>query len=226
MRGRSFKDELTSYQASRVGASAATNGVGNRNTADTQHVTSWKDHLDVEKIWSTIQKAARPETPILATEFIQTILEARLSAVMTINRLYGTKGINRRFATPGFYRKWESYVPKLKKQLSKVGKQLPPFEVLDILEAAAFEARTLLWFCFGHGELAAFEPSQKDQNGTRVRKLFAQVIHNYLRLHCGQHNLNEEIAALTEIAFPGRELDESDVINWLKPTTKIARHSK
>jgi hypothetical protein len=163
---------------------------------------------------------------VLPTEFIQNVLKLRRTAVATVNRLYGTKGINGRSTTPGFNKQWESYLPELKQRLSKVSKRLPPFEVLCVLQAAASDTQDLLGFYFGHGGLAPFEPSQKDQNGVRVRKLFVQMIHNYLRHHCGPHNLNEEIAVLTEIAFPGRELHESDVINWLKPTTKSGRHSK
>ena len=70
------------------------------------------------------------------------------------------------------------------------------------------------------------EVSRKDQNGSRVRKIFVQFVSEF------PHNISDqwrdwEVLALTEIAFPGRKLDENQIRNWSRrSTTKHGRAAK
>jgi hypothetical protein len=215
--GPTFQAALDAYDESRIKATKENKWRGSRNSADTEHLERWKKNDFVEKLWKSIQGAARPDTPILPAEFIETVLKARRSAQACVNRMYGTKGIKGNFAkfgpdggivhfkrelSLGFKRKWAAALPDLKKTLSKKLSQSPasigPLKVATILEQAAKEVRGLHRFHFGFADQT--EMSREDKKGSRVRNLFMQTIHDYLHLHCGRY-LDDEVADLAEIAF-------------------------
>jgi hypothetical protein len=55
-----------------------------------------------------------------------------------------------------------------------------------------------------------------------VRLLFMQIMGDYFLSLTGKW-MDDQVAALTEIAFPGKPLDRDDVIAARKPRTKAER---
>jgi hypothetical protein len=203
--------------------------------ADRKLIDRWKTDDRAEKLWKSIKDAVPPDT-IQPVEFIEIVVKARRSAQASVNRMYGTKGIRGNFAKfgpdggivyfkrelmLGFKREWAAALPDLKKTLSKKLSQSPasigPLEVASILERAAEEVRNLHRFHFGFADHLGlpgpkkFELSRKDQNGSRVRRLFVQIVSHYLHQRCGKR-FDEQVAYLAEIAFPGgKELHPEDI---------------
>jgi hypothetical protein len=64
--------------------------------------------------------------------------------------------------------------------------------------------------------------SRKDQRGSRARKLFARQLGRIFYELCGQWH-DQEVAVLTEVAFPGKKLDVVDIQAMRRPTTKRER---
>jgi hypothetical protein len=213
----SFKQALDAYVFAREQAGITQGAQRDKSFtgADRKLIDRWKTDDRAEKLWKSIKDAAPPDT-IQPVEFIETVLKARRSAQASINRMYGTKGL-----LPGFNDEWATFVPALKKKLFKTLSQSPPglgpLEVAAILEQAAEDVRNLHRFYFGYADHLGlpgqekFELSRKDQDGSRVRRLFVQIVSHYLHERCGRW-FDEQVAALTEITFPdGKELDAEDI---------------
>src|ERR1019366_1549163 len=128
-RRSSFKSELDAFRASRK--PAGPDGVGNRNSADMQVIDRWLRSLDMEKAWVNIKRRA---PTLAAADFIQTVLNARRSAVASVNRVFGSKWIGplgQSRKVPGFNDEWAAIFPSLKAQLAqRLSKSsLKPLEV-------------------------------------------------------------------------------------------------
>jgi hypothetical protein len=201
-------------------------GRGNRNTADMQLIERWLADDRVEEVWSTIQRDPPSQALLSSVELIRTVLAARRSAQASVNRVFGTtwKGKN----LGGWSDELRIIKNKLASELSKPPSKIDPMDVAKILEDTAKDARVLysLYHDFSdHLGLPGnnkFEMSRKDQSGTRVRKLFMQILGDFLTTRLGRP-FDEPVAVLTEIAFPGKPLDRDEVIAARKPTTKARR---
>src|SRR5690242_17250909 len=153
---------------------------GNRNTADLQIIERWINHPNREAIWKIIRRWA-PD--LQAAEFIKEVLRARRKAQSHINRIYGAANIKggypARFA--GFQDEWNAL---RKKELSA--------EVLAAADNLYLRAYDLL-----NDE---YQPSRQDIRGTRMLRLFSEIIGDYLQAKCGTW-LDVQIAQLAEIAL-------------------------
>jgi hypothetical protein len=198
----SFKQALDAYVLAWQQAIARNNRQNPKqprgfSSADRELIQRWREDPRVEEVWRAIHKAA----PLLMpTDLITTILAARRSTRASINRA----GL--------FNKELAAILPAAKERLSRLS-SLPPN--LGPLEAQ--EIRDLRRRYFGFSDHLGlpgqpkFKLSPKDQRGSRVRKLFVQIVSHDLHQRCGKW-LPEQVAALTEIAFPGgKELDAEDV---------------
>ena len=195
---------------------------GARESADRELLDRWLSDPRADEIWGAIREAAehsgKAASPL---EFIQTIIKARRSAQASVNRTYGTswtKKFGRKVAVPGFNDEWATALPALKKKLAALSTKLGPLEVAGILEEEADFIRLLHRRYFGFADHLKlpdqphpFPLSRKDQKGSRVRRLFAQIVCHHLQTHYGRW-FEGPVATLTEIAFPGKEMDKDDVI--------------
>jgi hypothetical protein len=197
-----FRQELKSYPCPKA-------------TASRKLIDRWLDNDRADEVWFNLKKS-RPAAE--AAPFIKAMLNARRSAQATVNRVFGVTG-----SLVGFNDEWAVFFPALKKRLGTLSKNLGPLDVAAILDDAAQELRTVHLMYFGSADHARFELSRKDQDGSRVRKLFMQIAGNYVLENFGKH-FDSEIAILTEIAFPdGKNLDRDDAINARKATTTAER---
>jgi hypothetical protein len=197
-----FRQELKSYPRPKA-------------TASRKLIDRWLEDDRADEIWTKLKKS-RPAAE--AASFIRAMINARRSAGATVNRVFGVPGV-----LVGFNDEWAVLFPALKKRLGTLSKNLGPLDVAAILDSTALELRAMHFMYLGGSDHARFELSRKDQDGSRVRKLFMQIAGNYFLENFGGY-FDEESAALAEIAFPGgKELYRSDAINARKPTTTAER---
>jgi hypothetical protein len=223
----SFKAELVAYRASlrppKVPGARGPDGLGNRSSATLDLLDRWIAEERTEEVWKKIASI----DGLSALDLIRTVIRARYSAQASVNRVYGAKWKGGNF--PG----WAGALANLKKrvvaELSKSAAAISPADVVEIFERAADEARDFHAMLFEHFSdhlglpgRPKFVMSRKDQAGTRVRNLFIQIVGEFLMSKVGQR-LNDEVAVLTEIAFPGKALDREHVISARKATTSGRR---
>jgi hypothetical protein len=169
-----------------------------RLTAHQQHLHDWIEDERAQEIWSAITKRAAAAD---AQEFIRSVLKARSEARGLIARLAHRKA--ERAATLD---RCANIAAKL------FASNCSPSEIADRLESMADSLRDLdeFWAFLIPDDV---EVSRKDQSGTRERKLFAQQISRIVHKLCEQWR-DSEVAALTEIAFPGCAVDEEQIRKW------------
>src|SRR5262245_30324806 len=125
---RSFKDELVAFRANRKTtarpADSGPLGIGNRNSADTQLLDRWLADERTNDIWQKIRRRAPNLVP---ADFIQAVLNARRSAVASVNRRFGTPGSgkHKKFATLGWAGEWS----RLKQRLANLRADLGPLKI-------------------------------------------------------------------------------------------------
>jgi hypothetical protein len=165
--------------------------------ADRKLVDRWRADDRAEGLWRAI---AEQSDKISTAELIRIVLGARRSAQASVNRVRM------------FEDELSAVLPAVKKRLAKLSS--PPSN-LGPLQAQ--EARDLRRYHFNFRDHLGlpgqqkFELSRKDQAGSRVRRLFVQIVSHQLHERCGKW-FDEQVAPLTEIAFPrGKELDVEDV---------------
>jgi hypothetical protein len=214
----SFKSELLQYRT--------------RASADREVIARWCQDARAENLWKSLQKATGGA--LKAADFIKIVLEARRSAQASVNRVYGAeiKGVPR---VPGFNEASAYALQALKEELKLVPDALPStlLEAADFLEGGAdfFEEkaqyfRNLHKSYLRHSDHLGlpdgpkFKLSRKDQSGSRVRKLFTQITSEWLSTRCGGR-MDDAVATLTEIAFPGKQISADDVASIRKNRTKL-----
>jgi hypothetical protein len=203
-----FRQQLNSYPRPKA-------------SIDRELIKRWSKDDRADEVWRKLKKS-RPDAD--AKDFIKAVITARRSARATVNRIYGTfwyRG-GQKIEVRGFNATWAAMLPALKKRLGNLS-STGPLDLADIFESIAQELRDLHRFYFGFADQSKFEPSRKDQNGTRVRKLFRLITGNYVAERFGRQ-FDSECSILTEIAFPrGKPLDRDDAINMRRPTTVLER---
>lgn len=241
----SFKAELIVYCSNlkppRKPGDPGPLGVGNRNSADLQLLAAWIEDPRADDTWRELKKL-RPD--IDPATFIKAVLAARRSAQASVNRVYGADIGRYPGRHPGFNEEWATALPAIKtKLLAKLS--APPssvslLEIAQLLEWTADDLRNLHEFYCGYSDHLGlpdgrkFELSRKSMNRkkskpdsrveavTRVRRLFMQIMSEWLSTRCGRW-MDDEVASLTEIAFPGPQLFASDVASVRKIRTKANR---
>jgi hypothetical protein len=217
-----LKSELEKYRASLKPARPDDQGrlIGNRNSADLQLLDRWikrcdRENLD-EKLWKSLRDL------ITAPELIRLILEGRRKAQATVNQIYGGKWkgpsaneVRRiREKRQGEERKRVDFGPRvpplvqiatdteiagLNKEWRELKKELTgnlSLANLDTLERAHYLHATYSDLVSQFNE----EPRQRDDGGTRLKRLFWDFVGSYLQIRFGKW-FDNEIAILTEIAF-------------------------
>jgi hypothetical protein len=212
----SFKSELIAFRDSRhpttEPGSNGPLGLGNRNSADMELLDRWLDDERSEESWNKV-KCLAPN--LLPAEYIQAVLTARRAAGASVNRTIGVPGV-----AQGFNNEWAALLPDLKKRIAKRLSKSPsatmPIEVAEFLEDAAREIRTLHQFYFGFSDQVGFGLVRQGSNTDRGRVAFYRLMTDFLQKLCGQ-KLYDVTAQLSEVAFPGRPVDQDNVIDALKP---------
>jgi hypothetical protein len=203
----SFLSELTDFRNSRhpprKPGSSGPDGLGNRNSADMDLLGRWIGEPRAEEVWAKIKHKA---PTLLPSEFIQAVLKARRSAGASVTRM---RGFNNEFAD---LRK------RIAERLSASQAASSPIEIAAFLEDAAGEVRMLHRTYFGSSYQVTFPLKREGSNDGRSRAAFYALMSGYFKKHCGGKHY-AEIAVLAEIAFPGKEVDEDDVIDALKVRT-------
>jgi hypothetical protein len=169
---------------------------GHRSTADIRLINRWRRDERAEKVW---QKVTRQRPGAEPVEFIKAVLRARRMAGATIARKVGHR------------REWSKALTDLKKHVTALPESLDPLVVAEVLLHKAQEIRELcdLWVP-DDGLNAPFSLSRK--RGSRKRRLFIQIMSQYLIEHFGRP-FDEDVAVLCEIAFgDGSRIDREHVI--------------
>jgi hypothetical protein len=169
----------------------------------------WRDDDRAEKVWQKIRQHA-PNLP--AAVLIKQVLEARRSAVGSVNRVIGTPGAR------GFNAEWADFLPTLKKRLSRELSSPPLPLAVDVavaLELAATEVRMIHNHYFGHSDQVQFPLKREGSNEDRSRAAFYRLMTSFFSKHCSL-KLPEEVAMLAEVAILGKEIHADDVIDALK----------
>ena len=174
----SFREELRRYTAK---------GVANK-----QIVERWKRRTDADSIWEAISAACPDLGP---ADIIAAVIRFRARAQSTVNQIYGVTATAPGVVVtiPGINKEWDSVKEKLDSLTRSPGSFDPEaadnivgkLEELHLRYVAAVDGATL---------------SRKDEGGTRVLRLFWQLIGDYLQTNSGRW-FDSEVARLTEIAF-------------------------
>jgi hypothetical protein len=168
----SFKNDLLQYPVT--------------NSADREIIKRWKRDVDVENLWQTITKSTLCIEP---ADLIKAVLKARRTAQASVNRMHGSPNIKGRYPAkfPGHQDEWAFLKEKISAKVSR--------ENIVTLQAAL--DLHLRWF---DQDSDPPDMSAKDQGGTRVHRLFWEILGEYLRAKLGRR-FDKEVATLTEIAF-------------------------
>ena len=185
--------------------------VGNRNSADLQLLDRWikrcdRENLD-ERLWKTLRDA------ITSPELIRLVLAGRRKAQATVNQIYGAKWkgpsadevrhIREKRQAEGakgpFLVASDGEIIGLSSEWRKLNQELtdnPSLTNIEILERACY-------LHFKYADLVGDfneEPRQRDDGGTRLKRLFWDFVGSYLKIRFDKW-FDKEIAILTEIAF-------------------------
>jgi hypothetical protein len=211
--GPSFESELAA--ALRDKSTPKERSVGRGRTViaagpatDKRHLARWLSDERSEVIWVNIHRRAPDLSP---RDFIAAVLAARRSATASVNRLLGTCDL------PGFRQEWSTLLAAIKKQVRQelltATPNGSPVQLAIALESAARDARMLHSLYLDRGNQVAV--TRQGSNLDRTRKAFMQIMSEYFKKYCGAQ-LRAETAALTEIAFPGKEIDLDNVRDALR----------
>jgi hypothetical protein len=205
-----FRDSLKPPQPDEQGRL-----VGNRNSADLQLLDRWiarcnRENLDdAERLWKTLRDL------MTAPKLIRLALQGRHKALTTVTQIYGKKykgpssdevrrirekrraegqkgpvQVASDFEIIGLDKKWREL--QLKKKLT----DNLSLENLDMLERAVSLHATYSNLVGKFYE----EPRQRDDGGTRLKRLFWDFVGSYLQIRVGKR-FDNDVAILTEIAF-------------------------
>jgi hypothetical protein len=243
----SFKDALAAVRASRKPpvkpGSRGPLGLGNRNSADMQLLDRWFSdwqqwRRDTESgvwPWETTWIAIKRKTPNLApASFIRVVLDARRSAEASVNRKFGVSSSaktsllnmsNRRAHLrghlSGLAAEWDVIWPVLREQLiTRLPKRAPQFQI----ETALGEAYHLVRDYHRFPNQVDFPLSRQGPHQNRKRDAFYAIMADWFQKHCGQEH-HRLIARLTEIAFPGKEIETDTVMYALRRRKRLKKQA-
>jgi hypothetical protein len=180
-------------------------------TARSEFLDNWLTALaaddvkrcELEELWDSIKAAKSELDP-------QELIGAILNAWQNAKAALAQRDFNCREREI-----WRAKINKELKRLSSL--KLSDSELATGLEDLAYHLRL--------NELSYSDMdgiSQKDQEGSRVRRLFANRISRFFVGSCGRP-LHQQTAELTEMIFPGTMVTADKVRGWRKPTTTAGR---
>lgn len=185
-RERLFKDELK----------AVCKALPDGNSADRKHLERWEDDSRAQEIWDNF-KALSPTTSL--KEFIFSVLKAR----HIVNALPAQIS-----ASEDWHKEWQKYFAQSAAEIFAPHRSLT--DAMARLSTLYQEAVSAL-----HLHKRRLPPelpyiSRQNKNNWRVRRLCIDVLSNFWHQQCGRWG-DDEVAALTEIAFPGAEITGGQV---------------
>jgi hypothetical protein len=189
-----------------------------RNSASRELIARWLNDDRAESLWKSVQGASAGAAPLQPAELIKAVLDARRSAQASVNRVYGAD-IGRGHRWPRFNKASADALRDIRETLKLMPDAMPSalLKAADYLEEAAGYLRSLDASRpdrhsnhLGLSDGPKFDLSRKDQGGSRVRKLFMQIVGALLSTRCGRP-MDEVVSILVQIAFPGKEVDRDDV---------------
>jgi hypothetical protein len=211
----------------RKASAAAEAGLGTRNAADFIIIERWEE-WPFEKDWRQIHRRAPQLAP---AEFIRTTLSARRSAAVAVTRFLGTRlparsDYHDEQQVTGFKKEGPVVLRHLKRHLRITLKATSsPQDVVSALDDATTYVLGL--YLSLPAELP-FTLSRQGSHRERERRAFWEMMAEYFQKECGG-KLSPIIAALSEIAFPSKGTDATDVDDWLKrhkPTKQRKRRTR
>jgi hypothetical protein len=182
---------------------------------DRQFLQAWAADIRAEETWQSFH-AACPRTS--EAMFIQLVLAARTVAKSADS-------------VPPIVASFLALERKNLRILVKDALAAPSDSIrADILGEAAVRARRIADWADSFDEKNNFivrlnNLSRQGKGDTRPRKIFMNFASDHLHMLCG-HRLNGVVATLTEIVFPGPEIDPDHVRTARRPTTRKARYRK
>jgi hypothetical protein len=214
---RPFKAELIAFRRAlrrpRVSGDLGPDGVGNHNSADVEHLERWEGDCRLEEIWREF-RALNPTTT--SKEFISRVLKARRNANALLNRISQSKHW-RKELHKHYAERANDIFARQESLLDTAGDLLALFYNMRAA-AVAFEIAENSLLPQNSPRVSRQNKTQKREDKTqrddnwRVRKLCIAELSNFWREHCGRWS-DAEVAALTEIAFPGTEISAEQVRN-------------
>ena len=199
-------------------------------STDRELIDRWKADDRAEDLWSEIQAAAAPDHPIAAVELIQTVVTARRTIQAAVNRMFGYAGIERPsrwrnrqilVAECGLKHEWDILHDALRRKQRKLSRERDLFAAHAMIEDAKPIELAISALVHEMSLLPDLQFSQKEQDGSRVLRLFMATLHHYFNVHCDR-GLDSQVATLAEIAFD-REVSVDQAASARRPTTKRAR---
>jgi hypothetical protein len=168
-------------------------------------------HSRTKKVWDKIQSKARG--PIHLEDLVQIVVLAHAYSRSPDPNISG----------------FERHISERRRSLKTEGMAVLSAELPDIdrLEEIIARLRELhrVW---PHPPQPSrrIPVSRSDREGSRARKIYAWTISHWVHRHCGLW-LHDEVATLTDIAFPRPETTSVEQIkHFLSPTTKKGRQPK
>jgi hypothetical protein len=175
-------------------------------SARREHIDRWIEDPRVQEVWERLAAIA-PD--LEAKDFIHVVLMLRQRAASAVAQ--------RKF----YIEECNSWRAKYDKKLKRLAcSRIPDLELAGQLQEVATGLQlnaTILSFI---PEVPDGDFSRQDKDGSRVRELFELELGRYFQDICGQW-LDWEVAALTEIAFPGKHISEDMVRQMRQPSAKI-----
>src|SRR5262249_23370622 len=186
---------------------------GELDPIDRKHLKLWVDAPVGDPIWTTVRKRLLPslaEVPELTVEyFIQNVLAIRRSAEAIEEWPEYLKHAKQAESLARFLRGQESQI------LPPPMPEIPNFIALaDSLDMAARAMRERARAVASRYSTVV---SQKRRQGNAKRRLFMRTMSHLMTEYCGRP-LDSEVAALTNILFPGADVTEESVRGARRPT--------
>ena len=170
-----------------------------------EHIERWMEDPRVQEVWEKLAATAPDLEP---KAFIHFVLMLR-------------QGVSDASAQRYYIEKCNTWRAKYNKVLKRlVSSQMPDLELArqleNVVEGLQLNAAILSFVT----TLGRDNSSQQEEDGARARKLFEMELGRYFQDICGQW-LDREVAALTEIAFPGKEISEDMVRGMRRSCAKV-----
>jgi hypothetical protein len=197
-----FKSALAQFEAE---CAKVAPKVGEVDTADQAHLARWADDDRAERIWKKIEKLAWAPTgsyePLHG--FIVSVLAARQMAesagaadrMVERHKERRARHLERALQLEGLAKIWRD-----------TAASDHPNVALALARAKAHEQEARAWRTFAQRPLPQrpFLISRIDKDGSRMQRVFMQLIGKYINELCGRA-LDSEVAALNDIAFDTAE---------------------
>jgi hypothetical protein len=170
-----------------------------------EHIERWMEDPRVQVVWEKLAATAPDLEP---KAFIHFVLMLR-------------QGVSDASAQRYYIEKCNTWRAKYNKVLKRlVSSQMPDLELArqleNVVEGLQLNAAILSFVT----TLGRDNSSRQEEDGARARKLFEMELSRYFQDICGQW-LDREVAALTEIAFPGKEINEDMVRGMRRSCAKV-----